>query len=89
MSGQITQAQLEQIIKRLNQDRLNAPGPHLPEIEFERRAKRIKDEVEKEMAGEPFYKRYLELHRRLDALKQNPLKPAGDSRTNVSNSQED
>lgn len=89
MSGQITQAQLEQIIKRLNQDRLNSPGPHLPEIELERRAERIRDEVEREMAGEPFYKRYLELHRRLEAMKQNPLRPAGNSQTNVSNSQED
>jgi hypothetical protein len=60
---------------RFQQDRANAPGPRLSESEFAQQVRDIEAAIEQELAGEPFYKKYLEYQRRIRDLAQNPLKP--------------
>lgn len=85
MSG-ITEAQLETIISRYNKERETAPGPQLSETEFRRQVREITAAVERELAGQSFTKRYLEIHRRVAGLGKNPLRSEGNSQTSVSES---
>lgn len=75
MSGQITQAQLETIIERYNKQRDNTQGPRLSETEFRRKVREITAAVERDLAGQSFTKKYLEIHRRVAGLGKNPLRP--------------
>lgn len=82
----LTLEQLLAMYKRFETERNKRPGPRLSQSEFVQQVRRIEAEIAKEMPSAAWYNRYLETQLRIRAMRKNPLRPEGNSQTNVTDS---